>query len=307
MILQAALTAAVLALMGYGRLPLPPLLAGSAAAGLLLAWGSRRAGHVHALELVDRTARSSPLAHVSPKLKTAVSLTGLCCCVTGRSMLLLLLLWGGAAAALCLPCGVPLRRLLRLLSLPGTFLLLGALVLTVDLGPGPGAVLVLPGGLLQVTREGQLRAALVTLRAFGGVCWLYALALTTPMGQLLDMLRDLRVPKTLVELMFLTYRYLFLLWELLERMSQGARCRLGWRSFSAGVRTSGALASVLLGRSLEQARRSLGAMEARCWRGDVSLEGTAPPPLTGVQALGGAVLTAVLAGVSLCAWRGGWP
>lgn len=309
MILRAVLTGAVLTLMGWGRLPALPLLAGSTLLGLLLAWGSRKAGHTHALELVEQTARRSPLAEMNPGAKVLLCLAGLLACVTARSLVLVLLLWGAALGVLLGPGGVSLRRYLRLLALPGTFLLLGALALAVDLGPVPGDVLALPvpGGFLSVTEAGQRRTALVTLRAFGGVSWMYALALTTPMARLLELLQRWKLPKTLVELMFLTYRYLFLLWELLESMSQAARCRLGWRNFSAGVRTSGAAVSVLLVRSLGQARRSLAAMEARCWRGDVSLEGTSSPELTVRQALGTGTLTAGVALTWILAWRGGWP
>ena len=309
MIARGLLTTAVLALLGWGHLPPYPLLAGSLSLGLLSAWGSRRAGHLHALELVDRTAQASPLSAVPPELKGLPCLVGLLCCASGASPLLLLALWGSAVLVLRLLGGVPLRRYLRLLALPGAFLLLGALALAVDLGPAQGAVLALPapGGVLSVTAESQRRAVLTTLRAFGGVSWLYALALTTPMGQILDLLRRLKLPKTLVELMFLTYRYLFLLWALLEAMTQAARCRLGWHDLSAGVRTSGAVAAVLLGRSLGQARRSLAAMEARCWRGDVSLEGTSPPEFTVRQALGTGMLTAGMALAWILSWRGGWP
>ena len=246
---------------------------------------------------------------MSPGAKVLLCLAGLLACVTARSLVLVLLLWGAALGVLLGPGGVSLRRYLRLLALPGTFLLLGALALAVDLGPVPGDVLAfpVPGGFLSVTEAGQRRTALVTLRAFGGVSWMYALALTTPMARLLELLQRWKLPKTLVELMFLTYRYLFLLWELLESMSQAARCRLGWRNFSAGVRTSGAAVSVLLVRSLGQARRSLAAMEARCWRGDVSLEGTSSPELTVRQALGTGTLTAGVALTWILAWRGGWP
>ena len=61
MILRAVLTGAVLALMGWGRLPPLPLLAGSGLLGLLLAWGSRKAGHTHALELVKGQYGPVPL------------------------------------------------------------------------------------------------------------------------------------------------------------------------------------------------------------------------------------------------------
>ena len=71
------------------------------------------------------------------------------------------------------------------------------------------------------------------------------------------------------------------------------------------MRTSAAVAAVLLGRSLGQARRSLAAMEARCWRGDVSLEGPDRAPLTPGQALASAGLSAGLIFLSLWARRGG--
>ena len=138
MIARGLLTAAVLALLGWGRLAPLPLLAGSLSLGLLSAWGSRRAGHLHALELVDRTAQASPLSAVPPELKGLPCLVGLLCCASGASPLLLLALWGSAALVLRLLGGVPLRRYLRLLALPGAFLLLGALALAVDLGPAQG-------------------------------------------------------------------------------------------------------------------------------------------------------------------------
>ena len=307
MTVRGFLTAAVLALLGWGRMPRFFLLAGSLSLGLLLAWASRKAEHFDAPELVDRMAQASPLSAVPPELKGLPCLAGLLCCASGASVLLLLALWGSAVLVLRLLGGVPLRRYLRLLTLPGAFLLLGALALAVDLGPAQGAVLALPvpGGVLSVTAESQRRAVLTTLRAFGGVSWLYALVLTTSMGQILDLFRRLKLSKTLVELMFLTYRYLFLLWGLMEVMTQAARCRLGWRDLSAGVRTSGAVAAVLLGRSLGQARRSLAAMEARCWRGDVSLEGPGRAPLAPGQVLASAGLSAGLIFMSLWARRGG--
>ena len=100
MILRAVLTGAVLALMGWGRLPPLPLLAGSGLLGLLLAWGSRKAGHTHALELVEQTARRSPLSEMSPGAKVLLCLAGLLACVTARSLVLVLLLWGTALGAL---------------------------------------------------------------------------------------------------------------------------------------------------------------------------------------------------------------
>ena len=118
MILRAVLTGAVLTLMGWGRLPALPLLAGSTLLGLLLAWGSRKTGHTHALELVEQTARRSPLSEMSPGAKVLLCLAGLLACVTARSLVLVLLLWGAALGVLLGPGGVSLRRYLRLLALP---------------------------------------------------------------------------------------------------------------------------------------------------------------------------------------------
>ena len=171
---RAGLAAAVLFLLGTGRLPPLPLALGSLGAGLALAWGSRRGGHAHAVELVERTARSSPLSEMPVGAKGLVCLAGLACCAASPSLLLALLLWGTACLALLGPGGVSVRRYLRLMALPGTFFLLGALALVADLGPRPGDVLALPipGGFLSVTRHSQRQAALVTLRALGGMSWM---------------------------------------------------------------------------------------------------------------------------------------
>jgi len=89
---------------------------------------------------------------------------------------------------------------------------------------------------------------------------------TTPFGELLGVLSRIGVPRILITILALMYRYLFVLIDEGERL---ARARMS-RTFSANrVRRWQALASLigqLFVRSTERAERIYAAMTARGWK-----------------------------------------
>ena len=91
-----------------------------------------------------------------------------------------------------------------------------------------------------------------------------------PFEQLLVTLRRLKVPAVIVAILAFMYRYVFVIWDELDRM------RLAWktRSFGEGSllfrwKTLARMLGMLLIRSLGRAERIHGAMRSRGWDGQV--------------------------------------
>ena len=72
---------------------------------------------------------------------------------------------------------------------------------------------------------GRQDAMLTFCRAMGGVSCLYFLSLSTPLPEVIHCLEKIHVPQVVLELMFLIYRFLFLLWEEGQRRNQEEGCR----------------------------------------------------------------------------------
>ncbi|MFA5313523.1 MAG: CbiQ family ECF transporter T component, partial [Methanomassiliicoccales archaeon] len=135
-------------------------------------------------------------------------------------------------------------------------------------GGGEIASLDLLGLKLSIERDGLNLATLVMLRALAGISVMLAFITSTPVPHFAMALRQLHVPKEIMELTVLIYRYSFILLEQLETMTVAASSRLGFKGFRTSIRTTSRLAVGLFSRSLDMAERSQVALNCRNYRGD---------------------------------------
>ena len=81
-------------------------------------------------------------------------------------------------------------------------------------------------------------------------------------------MRQMRLPKEVIELTVLVYRYSFLMLEQVNTMYTAADCRLGFWGYRNKFRTTARLAVGLFTRSLDMAERSQVALDCRCFKGE---------------------------------------
>jgi cobalt/nickel transport system permease protein len=152
--------------------------------------------------------------------------------------------------------GIPLAYLLRRLVLFLPLLLLFAVSL--PLSQGFDRAWDVAAGIL-------LRGTL----AFLTMLWLIHVL---PFPQLLAALRRFRVPGVLLAMLAFMYRFSFLLWHEVQRMTAARRSRsLGRAGFWFRWKTAAQVIGMLLIRSMRRAERVHGAMLARGWTGEVHL------------------------------------
>jgi cobalt/nickel transport system permease protein len=144
--------------------------------------------------------------------------------------------------------GVPVAAYSRALVLPAAFIALGVvgLCFSVDFGQ-PGWIATEPAGA---------HLALVTgMRAWAAAAVTLLFSFTVPVTHLLAMLRRLRVPETLLDLVHLTYRMLFLLDESRRVIVQAQSSRLGYCNARTALRSTGQVAAGLFIRAILHAFR----------------------------------------------------
>ena len=91
-----------------------------------------------------------------------------------------------------------------------------------------------------------------------------------PFEQLLVTLRKLRVPAVVVAILAFMYRYVFVVWDELDKMRTARKARaLSGGSLWFRWKTLSQLIGMLLIRSLNRAERIHGAMCSRGWDGEV--------------------------------------
>lgn len=225
--------------------------------------------HTGGILTLDALAARSGLRGVSPGLKTVFSVGSLLLCVGAADAVVGVAVACSMAAIIWLLGKVPLPRLLRLLRIPMLFLAVSCLVILLEFTRTPMGLwqLHLGGGWLCVTAQSLERAVTLFFQAMGAVCCLYFLSTTTPMPQLIEVLRKCHLPELMIELMYLIYRYLFVLLEVQQQMTVAASARLGYDGWRRSVTTAGKISGGLLASSFRRSSACYDAMEARGYEG----------------------------------------
>ena len=93
--------------------------------------------------------------------------------------------------------------------------------------------------------------------------------MTTPVTELTGVLKRLHCPDLICSLMYLMYRYIFLMYQVHGNMKQAAEGRMGYMDYRTSLRTTAGIYGNLLAYSYRQAGANFDAMESRCFDGSV--------------------------------------
>ena len=158
--------------------------------------------------------------------------------------------------------GIPAFTWLRMMALPGAFLITSVpfLVLSLDFSSGLN---------IAFSPQGWEPALRVVLRSLAAVSCLTFLTLTTPVIDLVPLLRRLGIPQPVVEMMLLIYRLVFVFLERAASARQAQIARQGYTGVRHSLRSLGLLATNLFQRSLEQAQRMEIGLAARGFKGEL--------------------------------------
>ena len=249
----------------FGRAPLPFLILLCVALGVFLIFFNR---HSHERFLsVDVLAQGSKLKNINPTLKFWTAVVLIVICVGSNSYFTGLFLMTAMLILVVFAGGLRVREYVHFLMLPASFLLIAAIALLFEVSPEPVGVINFPvfGFWLVVSLKAQIKTALIVSRAFGAVSCLCALSVTTPMPDITGVLRRARCPGLIIDLMYLIYRYLFILLSVHHDMHIAAGSRLGFRDYRTSLRSTGKIYSNLLVRGYQFAGKNFDAMESRCY------------------------------------------
>lgn len=223
---------------------------------------------------IDQFAYQSRLKRQDPKFKLLFALLTMGVCLWANSVLISLGVLGIMTGVTVKKGGIPLMFWLKLLLIPIAFLILGTISIAVSVSPNKTIFLVsLAVAKLQIgiTPVGLTTAGHLFFKSLGAVSCLYYLSLTTPIIDLLQLLRRLKVPQLLVELMGLIYRFIFVLSETAAQMVTAQNSRLGYANLSVGYRSLGTLTATLFIRAYQRSTQLYTALEARGYDGELNV------------------------------------
>ncbi len=225
------------------------------------------------MHAIDRYAYTNRIRTVDPAQKAGLALLVLLICLSLDRPAVGLVATGWMWGLAALWAGVPAQVFGRVVFAEGISLVLAAAGVAISLGltPQASAIWGWNVGPVWVSSSGasvETALRLVT-RALGGAAAMDFLALTTPLVDLIDLMRRLRTPALLIDLMTVMYRFVFTLLESLNRIYTAQDSRLGYINLRQGIASAGLLGSRLFVDAYQHSQRLQTALESRGYAGDL--------------------------------------
>jgi cobalt/nickel transport system permease protein len=180
---------------------------------------------------------------------------------------------------------IPAKVYLNVLMVAGLFLLtsIPALVINVVSVEQIASVqldqvggVTLGNWYLLISRSGLAQAFQIGLRSLACTSCLLFVLFTIPFTDLLQVLRQWRVPILLTELLLLMYRFVFLFLDVVTELQLAQRSRGGYRTRQRWIQSVGLLVSQLLVRSLQHYQYFTLALTARGFNGSFQVYSSQP-------------------------------
>ncbi len=217
---------------------------------------------------LDSYAHSNNLKNVNINFKVLFAFLTMLVSLISTSPVIPLLITFLMSFLIIFKAKIPWKFYLKFLTIPFFFGFLTFIFMAFFFGTG--APLFEPGIFnLAVTEDGFNLGFLVFSRIMGGFSCLAFLALTTPMNEMFSIFENLKMPKIVIEIAMLMYRYIFLFLEEAENMYYSQKTRMGYGSIKNTFKSLGLLASNLFIRTWLKGEQSYIAMESRCYDGSI--------------------------------------
>jgi cobalt/nickel transport system permease protein len=207
---------------------------------------------------IDAAAYACRWQGVTPSAKALFALAGIAAAWLASSPGTLAVLALLSMLVTLVGARVPMRTYLAAAIAPLGFLSLSCLTMLIT-PAADGGWQWTPALLLSVTR--------IALRSLAVLAAVLGLVLTTPIPDLLALLRRLRVPELLLDMMALCYRMLFVLRQAWEEGSTAQGARLGHSGWRQSWRSMGLLAGQMAMQVWLRAAALQMAADARAYQG----------------------------------------
>ncbi len=222
---------------------------------------------------IDKLSDQSRWRQVDPLRKLALyglfMLLAMCSTPPWQAGLLMVI-----AAFTCWLLRVGPRRYLRWMLLPLGFLLTSVITMTLSVSATPAPLLYsLPVGQywVGVDRIGVATAHHTFWRSLAALAATLWFVLNTPFPQWVQVLRRCRVPPVLVELMLLTWRFVFIFLDEAAAIHRAQSLRFGYITLRSSYRSLAMLVGMLFTRVMVRYQQTTIALEVKLYRGDFPL------------------------------------
>lgn len=226
--------------------------------------------------LIDKYAYFNRLKHIHPVEKVTLTLSLLFFSLIVRDSIVSIITFFIMSGLIIWGAKIPTNYYIKLLLLPGFFLLSGIVSILISFTGTDTAIpnllwsFSVGGWKLFISRDQVTKAVQLIFVTASSISCLYFLILTTPVIDILQVLQKLKFPRLLIEMMEITYRFIFVFLETASQIYHAQQSRLGYRTGKQWLYSISLLISALFIVIFKRSKELTNAMESRAYSNDIN-------------------------------------
>lgn len=215
---------------------------------------------------IDRYAYINKLRYFNPDLKLYLFIIMIAIVLFSNSYIIHLSIFSIMSFIIVFIARIPFKAYFKMYLLPMSFILLSLIAIIISVAHNNIDALFsirISNFYLVIREDGLFKAITLATRAFSAISCTYFLILTTPFNSLIKLFVKYKIPILLIELTMLTYRFIFILLEEIEKIYIAQELRFGYANFKNSFNSLGLLIRVLFFRINKRYKDMIISLESK--------------------------------------------
>jgi cobalt/nickel transport system permease protein len=226
------------------------------------------------LFLIDQYAYTNKLNDVHPVEKTLFSMLTMGVAIVSNRFAIHILIILLMFISTVIIARIPIKVYTKLILIPLAFLIIGVIPIIFTVSSYDSSFIYsikISNLYLGITKSGIESGFIVCLRSIATITCLYFMSLTTPLLEVIQLLRKLKLPKSIIEIMTLIYRFIFVLLESAVVIHNSQSSRLGYSSVGNSFKSMGKLTSMVFIKAYNNSQSLYQSLVSRGYNGDLNV------------------------------------
>ena len=223
--------------------------------------------------IIDRYAYTNKLTNSNPYIKFAVVIISLCITTITKNNYINLAIFLLMGSLTTIVAGIPIRKYIKILLLPMSFLLISIITILISFSAVDIYIwsVKLYGTYIGITEVSLNQTLLLTTRVLGSISATFFLGLTTPLNNIIKVFKRMHLPTTIIELIVLIYRSIFIFLEEVAEIRMGQEIKFGYSSFNKSLKSTSLLLRSLFLRVMLRYKDMVIALECKLYDGEFKI------------------------------------
>ena len=204
---------------------------------------------------IDNCAYLNKIKDVNPLIKLGITFIGVIASMLTQNANIHILIMLFMTSLILFIARVDMKLYIKCLKIPIIFLIIGIGLNLINISFENKDYIFNVNilGLYIGTTEFAVKSSVnILLRAMSCIISIYFLILTTPFNQLIIVLKKLHIPHTLIELMILIYRFIFIFIEEAEEIYKSQQLKFGYTNLRTSYNSMSLLIKTLFFRMMRR-------------------------------------------------------